>query len=203
MEKEIVRCADLSKELNKSVTLVIDEVHVKEELVYNKHQGNLIGFVNLGETNNHLLKLQEMLQGGQDHHALANSMLVFMVRGLFTKFNFPYAQFSCSDLSGDLMFDPFWEAIARLERQGFNVLAVTCDGASTNRRLWKLHADGNEMIYKIPNVYAAEGHRDLYLISDPPHLLKTIRNSWYNSKRGLWVSYIYIIMYQWYFDVWL
>ena len=43
---------------------------------------------------------------------LASSMLVFMIRRLFAKFNFPYVQFSCSDLSGDLMVDPFWEAIA-------------------------------------------------------------------------------------------
>ena len=194
VDQEIARCADLSKHLNKYVTLVIDEVHIKEELVFDKHQGNLIGFVNLGEINNHLLKFEEMLQG-HDYCTLANSMLVFMVRGLFSKFNFPYAQFCCSDLSGDLMFDPFWEAIARLERQGFNVLAVTCDGASTNRRLWKLHANGNKVIHKIPNVYAAEGNRDIYLISDPPHLLKTIRNSWYN--RSLWVSYT--ILHQCYF----
>ena len=194
VDQEIARCADLSKHLNKYVTLVIDEVHIKEELVFDKHQGNLIGFVNLGEINNHLLKFEEMLQG-HDYCTLANSMLVFMVRGLFSKFNFPYAQLCCSDLSGDLMFDPFWEAIARLERQGFNVLAVTCDGASTNRRLWKLHANGNKVIHKIPNVYAAEGSRDIYLISDPPHLLKTIRNSWYN--RSLWVSYT--ILHQCYF----
>ena len=112
VDKEIVRCADLSEELHKYVILVIDEVHVKEELVHDKHQGNLIGFVNLGETNNHLLQFEETLQGGHDHRTLASSMLVFMVRGLFAKFNFPYAQFSCSDLSGDLMVDPFWEAIA-------------------------------------------------------------------------------------------
>ena len=88
------------------------------------------------------------------------------------------------------MVDLFWEAIARFERQGFNVLAVTCNGASANRRLWKLHADNDEMIYKIPNIYAAKGCRDLYLLSDPPRLLKTIRNSWCNnSKRSLWVSY--------------
>ena len=90
----------------------------------------------------------------------------------------------CTDLSGDLMFDAFWEAIAQLERQGFHVLAVTCDGASTNCHLWKLHANNNEVIHKIPNVYAAEGSRDIYFISDPPHLLKMIRNSWYNRAYG-------------------
>ena len=80
-----------------------------------------------------------------------------------------------------------WEAIARLEKLGFRVLGLTCDGASPNRRLWKLHSSSNdELIYKVPNVFA-DDKRDLYFISDPPHLLKTIRNSFYNPKRTLWV----------------
>ena len=53
---------------------------------------------------------------------LANSMLVLMVRGLFTHMQFPYAQFPCTALSGDMMFDPFWEAVCRLERCDFKVI---------------------------------------------------------------------------------
>ena len=45
-----------------------------------------------------------------------------------------------SNLSGDLLIDPVWEATFRLEKMGFHVLAVTCDGVSTNRQLWKLHS---------------------------------------------------------------
>jgi len=55
-------------------------------------------------------------------------------------------------------------------------MAVCCDGTSSNRKLWKLHSKKNELLYKIPNVYAADG-KYLYFISDPPHLLKTIRSS--------------------------
>ena len=72
-------------------------------------------------------------------------------------------------MSGDQLFDPVWQAILRLERLGFCVLALTCDGASPNRRLWKLHSQTDEMIYKVPNPYATD--RQLYFISDPPHLL--------------------------------
>ena len=109
-----------------------------------------------------------------------------MVRGLFGKLQYPYAQFACANLSGDQMFDPVWQAISRLERLGFCVLALMCDGASPNRKLLKLHSKGDDMVYKVPNPYANDS-RYLYFISDPPHLLKTIRNSWFNSKRKLWV----------------
>ena len=109
-----------------------------------------------------------------------------MVRGLYGKLNYPYAQFACDSLCGEQLFNPVWEAIARLERLGFHVLTLTCDGTSPNQRFWKLHSD-DDMTYKVPNPYASTP-RDLYFVSDPPHLLKTIRNSWFNSKQKLWVG---------------
>ena len=111
----------------------MDEVHIKDDLIYDKHEGNLVGFVNLRATNNHLLQFQAALESESTLQPLANSMLVLMVRGLFSNLNFPYAQFSCSKLTGDLLYDPVWEAISRLERQGIRVMCLTCDGASTNR----------------------------------------------------------------------
>ena len=146
--------------------------------------------MNLGETNDHLLQFESSLSIDTPALSLATSMLVLMVRGLFSKLTFPYAQFACCKLSGDLLVDPVWEAVSRLERQGFRVLALTCDGASTNRKLWKIHSNGEEMTYKVNNIFAPEGVRPLFFISDPPHLLKTIRNCWWNSKRNLWVSSI-------------
>lgn len=111
----------------------MDEVHIKNELVYDKHQGCLVGFTDLGNTNNRLLEMEGALYGDESQPKLAISMLVLMVRGLFYKLNYPYAQFACSSISGDLMFDPVWEAVSRLERLGFHVLGLTCDGCSANR----------------------------------------------------------------------
>ena len=188
VDNDLVRIADFSQDLNKYV--ITDEVHIKEDLVYDKHEGCLIGFVNLGTINNQLLEFVAALSADKEYRSLAKTMLVFMVRGLFQKLNYPYVQFACAHLSADLLFDPVWEAISRLERLGFKVLALTCDGASANRHLWKLHSKGNEATYKVQNPYAEDPSRPLFLISDPPHLLKTIRNSWYNKKRNLWVSII-------------
>ena len=58
------------------------------------------------------------------------------------------------------------------------------DGASSNRRLIKLHQQRSDIVYKVTNPYS-EDRRSLYFVSDPPHLLKTIRNYW--SNRLLWV----------------
>ena len=116
-------------------------------------------------------------------------MLVFMVKGLFSRLDFPYAQFPCTAVSGDQLFKPFWEAVCRLERCGFKVLGLTADGLSANRRLFKLHQPGTQLVYKVPNPYATDD-RDLFFFSDPPHLLKTTRNCWASKNRHLWVCCI-------------
>uniref|UniRef100_A0A1X7UPC8 Uncharacterized protein n=1 Tax=Amphimedon queenslandica TaxID=400682 RepID=A0A1X7UPC8_AMPQE len=113
-------------------------------------------------------------------------MLVFMVKGLFNSLHFPYAQFPCTALAGDQFFDPFWEAVARLEFCGFKVLALTCDGLGANRRLFHLHNPSNRsFLNKVENPYAPE--RSIYFFINPPHLLKTVRNGWAN-KRRLWCN---------------
>ena len=52
---------------------------------------------------------------------LSNSMMTFMVKGLFSDLEFPYVYFPSRNITGYLLFEPFWEAINRLERSGFHV----------------------------------------------------------------------------------
>ena len=61
VDKQLVDMMDLSQERNRYIVLVMDEIHIKEELVYDKHLGTLVGFINLGETNNHLLQFEDTL----------------------------------------------------------------------------------------------------------------------------------------------
>ena len=182
-------------DLNKYVVLVMDEMYVREDLVYDKHSGALIGYANIGETNQHLLEFEQAVHQERDEaagsHDLAKTMFVFMIRGIFSSLQFPYLQLPCGTaVCGDQLFDPFWEAVYRLERLGLQVLAATADGASSNRRFMAIHKISRkrgEILYKVINPYAAK-ERYLYFISDPPHLLKTVRNAWASAKRHLWVS---------------
>ena len=52
---------------------------------------------------------------------LAKTIMVFMVKSLFGSFRFPYAQFQCAKINGDLLYQPFWEAVFRLERMDVKV----------------------------------------------------------------------------------
>ena len=114
---------DRCEEKEKYVLLLLDEMHVKQDLVYNKSTGELVGFVNLGDINMHLLALEQSLSSPTEDPSekLASTVLAFMVKGLLSPLEFPYANFPCRNLTGDLMFDPFWEAVHRLERLGLKV----------------------------------------------------------------------------------
>ena len=61
--------------------------------------------------------------------------------------------------------------------------------ASPNRAFYKMHGSTEELVYKTPNPFC--DNRDIYFISDVPHLVKTTRNCWSNSfahkcSRALW-----------------
>jgi hypothetical protein len=172
--------------VNKYVVLTLDEMKIKEDLVYNRQTNQVIGFVNLGDT---LKQLQELESGRtRTSKDVATHVLQFMVRALGGKLDYPLAHFSTSALSGEQLFSIVWEVIEAVESTGLQVIVITGDGASQNRKLFRLHADpsgsnvSNGIVYKTKNIFAPE--RDIYFFSDVPHLLKTTRNCWEKSRNG-------------------
>ncbi|XP_065883726.1 uncharacterized protein [Dysidea avara] len=166
-----------------NVGLLFDEMHIKEGLVFSKNTGNLVGFVNLGDVNNDFIRYANSEADGESSLPLAKSVLFIMVRGLTSKLTFPYAQFPVDSIKGSQLYPLFWEAVHRLECMSFKVFTCTCDGATSNRRLYHLLTKSEPEKHKVRNKYSKE-ERYIYLICDPPHLLKTIRNCF--SSRPLW-----------------
>ena len=109
-------------EREKYVVMLIDEMYVREDLVFDRYSGQFIDYTILGDVNNHLTNLQASLNSdGDTSPPLAKSMIVIMIRGMLSKLQFPYAQFHCCALSGDQLYDPFWEAVGRVENCGLKV----------------------------------------------------------------------------------
>lgn len=164
---------------------------IHEDLVFNKHTCELIGFVNIGTTNAQIDTIADGSESSTDNRSIASHMLLFMVRGMFSNLEFPYAHFSTRGISADSLFPLVWEAVNRLELSGLNVIAFSCDGASPNRKFYKMHRTEKGLVYKTKNPFSND--RDIYFICDVPHLIKTTRNCWSNSfahknSRFLWVN---------------
>lgn len=159
----------------------------------------IVGFSNLGDINTHLSAFEKSVEQCQaESNQPANSMLVLMVQGLFTKLSFPHAQFLCTSVTSDQTYQPFCQAVCRLERCGFRVIRPMCDGLSANSRLYKIHqtSKASGPTYKVLKPYASDS-RYIYFSSDPPHLMKTVINCWASKKRLLWVcactmSYVHV-----------
>lgn len=189
---------DSLEEWQKYVAVIFDEMKIKEGIVYNKHECRIIGFVNFGHTNNELLSLEKTIEVSSSP-PVAKHILMFMVRGIFFKLNFPYAQYPTTDLSADLLYPLVWEVVRSLECAGFKVISLTGDKASVNQTFFQMNQSDkkSKRVHKIRNPYSAKSE-NIYFISDVPHLIKTTRNCWANSfghsyKRALWVSNRYYV----------
>lgn len=175
--------------LAKYVFILIDEMYIKEGLVYDKGSGLLLGLCDLGGIVQELKDYEEKITSDTPlRRPLAKTMLVFMVRGIFCDIKFPYSQFPMGSRTGYDLFPLVWQAIDRLECNGIHVLGITADGASINRKFFRLHCPKENLMYKTTNMYT---NKDIFFFSDPPHLLKTIRNAFASPIRNLWVCFVF------------
>ena len=167
-------------ESRKYVGLIVDEMKIKEGLVYNKFAGEVVGFTSLGDINDDLLQLERE----DEHPAIAKQVLGLMVRGIMVNFQFPYAHFATKGITADLLYPMVWEAVRRLEVSGLKVIFVTANGASPNRKFFRMHKsphDPSTYIHKARNPYSLDTPgRWLFFFADP-HLIKTVRNCWSHS----------------------
>ena len=187
------------EEWQKFVGVIFDEMKIKEGLVYDKHECKIKGFIDLGDINNHLMIFEKSITETINHDSSTNTfpvakqMLTFIVRGIFIKLSFPYAQYPTVGITAEQLFPIAWEIVRNLETE---VTSLTGDGSSANRKFFRLRnksVGGNsKVVNKVPNPYSKD-KRCLYFFVDVPYLLKTVRNCRSNSfrhnhARALWVS---------------
>ena len=71
----------------KCVILLLDEIHIREQLIFDKHCGAIIGYTNISDIVTHLNEFESQVDVADDEgneqspvsHKLAKTMMVFMV----------------------------------------------------------------------------------------------------------------------------
>ena len=63
-DRQLKRAANIEScpEWHKLAIILIDEMYIKESLVFDKHSGRMVGFVDLGEVNNHLAAFERSVE---------------------------------------------------------------------------------------------------------------------------------------------
>ena len=144
---------------SKLVSVVLDEMAIKEGVTYDRHRDYVEGF---GHG-----------QAGQ----LANHTLVFMVRGLVEKWKLPVGYFlSSGPMSGATMRELLKSCLDKLHGIGLTVLLVISDQGSTNINLFE-----TLLGITINGPVFLHNNSQIYFMYDPPHLLKSVRNKLKNS----------------------
>ena len=126
-------------DVQRYVVLLFDEMKVQSNLVLDKVTGELIGFTDLGD-----LELNFAVLDKTDE--IATYALTFIVRGVSSPLEFCLAHFSTNGVTAAQLMPMFWEAVCILETScNLWVICTTSDGASSNRRFYRLHKsmDGN------------------------------------------------------------
>lgn len=153
--------------------LLLDEISTRESVSVNSKEltyKRLIDFGNEGpkssnfaEKVNHALVLMfQPLNAGQ-----AQTIAVFASRGPVT---------------GEVLAQLIIKAIILLEEVGAKIHAVVSDGASPNRKFWsEVGASGAKDSLKNYFEHPAVEDRKIFVFSDTPHLMKTIRNRLSNN----------------------
>lgn len=87
------------------VTLVLDEMKIREDIVFNKTTGEILGFVDYGQGSfdDRFTELRERCKKGSQisERTVATHMLALMVRGIFFKMDIPIAQFPTTGVNAD------------------------------------------------------------------------------------------------------
>ena len=140
-------------DVQRYIVLLFDEMKVNANLVLDKATGELIGFTDLGDPELNFAALEKV-------DVIASHALVFLVRGVCTELKFALAHFATSGITAAQMMPLFWEAVGILETScNLWVVVATSDGASPNRRFYRLHKElnagaGGDLCYRTVNFYA-------------------------------------------------
>ena len=92
----------------------------------------------------------------------------------------PLLNFSTGNLYAQNLTSTVWEAIAALQFSGMTVICLIADGSSTNRKMFEQMRYLDNCSHQCVNIYNPEIR--LFLVVDPPHLLKTTRNCVYAGR---------------------
>ena len=146
-------------EQEKQCVLVFDEMALKTKFVYNRDRDCIDGFEDLG------------VLGTTQYHC--DHALVFMLRGVSVKWKQPVGYFLVNGSVKPAVLNQLVQScLDKLLKIGLLPMALVCDQGATNRCFLKSMCS-----VSLEQPYILHNNRRIFVIYDPPHLLKNIRNN--------------------------
>lgn len=163
VDDEVLFSSYFSKQEDRSkwCTLILDEIYIKASITY--QGGVLFGYA-------------------ADHPGeRATTLLCIMAKCFFTNKKFLVKVLPCHALNAQFLYQTVTTVISSLEKSGAKVFALINDNNRVNQSFFRIF---NKMSPATPWMVTSPTNpqQPLFLIFDPVHLLKNIRNNWVTDK---------------------
>ncbi|CAL1270294.1 unnamed protein product [Larinioides sclopetarius] len=142
----------------KLVCLLIDEIYVNPGLNY---------------------KGGKVLGKAENVNQQANTIQAFMITSLFSKYKEIVALVPMKNQTADDLYCQTLKVLKLLNNCKYNVLCLISDNNRINRNMFTLMCQGN-LANCISN--PVEPGSKLFFLFDTVHLIKSVRNNWFNEK---------------------
>lgn len=147
------------------VGLIFDEMATRCQSQYDRSTKTFLGHINAGQSSE-----------TDEFSALSKEALVLMVSGINRSFKLPIGYFLSKGLVAHEKEVILIEAMSRLHKAGVVLASITFDGAAGNIAAAKLlgaEFDANKPYFANP----FDPTNNVYVLLDPPHMLKLVRNA--------------------------
>ena len=94
--------------IQRYMVVVIDQMKIQANLVFDKYSGDLIGFVDLGDLMTNYASLEE-------EDVIATHALAFLVRGMCTDIKHVIAYYFTENVTSYQLMSIFWKVVGTLE----------------------------------------------------------------------------------------
>ena len=145
------------------VVLVFDGMRLRSQLEYNRMTDDIVGHEDIGP--------------GETSSKNATDLILFMIRSIFGNWSEIVGHhFVASSFPKERLKKCIFEKLAALHDANVIVAAITCDQAPSQVSLF----DSMGVTKLTPYIQCPYSGRRVYIIYDPPHLLKSTRNNFLN-----------------------
>ena len=151
-----LRLSKLSQ-YERHVFLLIDEIYVAKRVEYGS-----------GE-----------IQGLTDEGSVASTLLCFMIKSLAGKYKDVVALYPMSKLTASKQFDCYKEVMQLLHGLSLNVVGISVDNATTNRKFYIDYLCDGVLKTSVTDPVTGQ---PIFLIFDPVHNLKNVYNNFQSRK---------------------
>lgn len=165
--KTLEKLAKVSKEQNKPLlgSLAFDEVAIRRHVQYDHQKKQWYGYITKGKP------------GADGKLPVANNALVFMLTILNFCVSIPIAYYNITTLDGNEKKNLLLDIMTTLHDVGVTVTNVTFDGLKSNQTACELLGASFDPHKPIPFFLHPVSKHKVYVILDPCHMLKLIRNA--------------------------